>query len=180
MRILLCCFFLELGRERDLRETGKKTGWRYHYDLYLAVMMVRWSPNLQVLVWVVVAQLVVHKCGECGQPLPDSYKPPSNEPWTTGIFGCGEDMDSCELSFLLLHISFTYLIFYFVFLLKLTDIWVSYCLLKIHDRWRLQCPNIWFGTLIVSKYLSHNNLSKDKVNPNELLSWSRNPRIPSR
>jgi hypothetical protein len=67
-----------------------------------------------------VPQLVVHKCGECGQPLPDSYKPPSNEPWTTGIFGCGEDMDSCELSFLLLHnldpslISFTYLIFYFV------------------------------------------------------------------
>jgi hypothetical protein len=45
-----------------------------------------------------VPQLVVHRCAECGQPLPESYEPPSNEPWTTGIFGCGQDMDSCELS----------------------------------------------------------------------------------
>jgi len=41
-----------------------------------------------------VPQLVVHRCAECGQPLPESYEPPSNEPWTTGIFGCGQDMDS--------------------------------------------------------------------------------------
>jgi Cys-rich protein (TIGR01571 family) len=46
-----------------------------------------------------VPQLVVHKCAECGQPLPDSYEPPSNEPWTTGILGCGEDMDSCWRGF---------------------------------------------------------------------------------
>ncbi|KMZ58409.1 plant cadmium resistance 1 [Zostera marina] len=42
-----------------------------------------------------VPQLDVHRCNECGQPLPESYSPPSNEPWTTGIFGCSEDPDSC-------------------------------------------------------------------------------------
>ncbi|KAL6321810.1 hypothetical protein AAG906_035507 [Vitis piasezkii] len=42
-----------------------------------------------------VPQLNVHKCNECGQPLPESYEPPANEPWTTGIFGCAEDTESC-------------------------------------------------------------------------------------
>ncbi|KAK6926407.1 PLAC8 motif-containing protein, partial [Dillenia turbinata] len=42
-----------------------------------------------------VPQLAVQKCHECGQPLPESYAPPANEPWTTGIFGCAEDTDSC-------------------------------------------------------------------------------------
>ena len=46
------------------------------------------------MVW----QLVVHRCNECGQPLPESYEPPGNEPWTTGIFGCGEDLDSCTIT----------------------------------------------------------------------------------
>ncbi|GLJ30408.1 hypothetical protein SUGI_0601740 [Cryptomeria japonica] len=44
-----------------------------------------------------VPQLVVHRCRECGQPLPESYEPPANEPWTTGICGCAEDPDSCWL-----------------------------------------------------------------------------------
>lgn len=46
-----------------------------------------------------VPQLVVHRCNECGQPLPESYEPPGNEPWTSGIFGCGEDIDSCKIGF---------------------------------------------------------------------------------
>lgn len=42
-----------------------------------------------------VPQLVVHKCNECGQVLPESFEPPADEPWTSGIFGCAEDKDSC-------------------------------------------------------------------------------------
>ncbi|VFQ80544.1 unnamed protein product [Cuscuta campestris] len=42
-----------------------------------------------------VHQLSARKCNECGQPLPESFAPPADEPWTTGIFGCTEDMDSC-------------------------------------------------------------------------------------
>lgn len=43
-----------------------------------------------------VWQLNVRKCNECGQPLPESFEPPANEPWTTGIFGCAEDTESCK------------------------------------------------------------------------------------
>jgi len=42
-------------------------------------------------------QLAVHKCMECGQPLPESYTPPSDEAWMTGIFGCAEDRENCKL-----------------------------------------------------------------------------------
>ncbi|XP_040995486.1 cell number regulator 6-like [Juglans microcarpa x Juglans regia] len=42
-----------------------------------------------------VPQLVVHRCNECGQPLPESYQPPADEDWTTGICGCAEDTESC-------------------------------------------------------------------------------------
>ncbi|XP_076898629.1 cell number regulator 6-like isoform X1 [Bidens hawaiensis] len=42
-----------------------------------------------------VPQLSVRKCNECGQPLPESFEPPAVEPWTTGIFGCAEDTESC-------------------------------------------------------------------------------------
>ncbi|KAJ7949513.1 Cell number regulator 6 [Quillaja saponaria] len=42
-----------------------------------------------------VPQLAAHKCRECGQVLPESYAPPADEPWTTGIFGCAEDRESC-------------------------------------------------------------------------------------
>ncbi|XP_062092181.1 cell number regulator 6-like [Humulus lupulus] len=42
-----------------------------------------------------VPQLNVRKCNECGQALPESFEPPADEPWTTGIFGCSEDRDSC-------------------------------------------------------------------------------------
>ncbi|MBA0609175.1 hypothetical protein Godav_021283 [Gossypium davidsonii] len=37
----------------------------------------------------------VRKCNECGQPLPENFEPPAVEPWTTGIFGCAEDTESC-------------------------------------------------------------------------------------
>lgn len=43
-----------------------------------------------------VPQLEVHRCSECGQPLPESYEPPANEDWSTGIFGCAEDPESCK------------------------------------------------------------------------------------
>ncbi|KAI4356685.1 hypothetical protein L6164_000689 [Bauhinia variegata] len=42
-----------------------------------------------------VPQLNVHRCHECGQPLPESYQPPADEDWTTGICGCAEDTESC-------------------------------------------------------------------------------------
>ncbi|KAG5228560.1 cell number regulator [Salix suchowensis] len=42
-----------------------------------------------------VPQLSVRKCNECGQPLPENFEPPGDEPWTTGIFGCAEDTESC-------------------------------------------------------------------------------------
>ncbi|CAK8575412.1 unnamed protein product [Lathyrus sativus] len=42
-----------------------------------------------------VPQLAVRKCPECRQPLPESYAPPADEPWMTGIFGCIEDRESC-------------------------------------------------------------------------------------
>ncbi|CAI9092037.1 OLC1v1027176C1 [Oldenlandia corymbosa var. corymbosa] len=42
-----------------------------------------------------VPQLRVRKCCECGQALPESFEPPADEPWTTGICGCAEDTESC-------------------------------------------------------------------------------------
>jgi hypothetical protein len=30
------------------------------------------------------------------QVLPETYEPPSDENWTTGIFGCAEDPESCK------------------------------------------------------------------------------------
>lgn len=54
----------------------------------------------------VVMQLNVRKCNECGQALPESFEPPADENWTTGIFGCAEDRESCKLP----HISTTLLI----------------------------------------------------------------------
>ncbi|CAF1753110.1 unnamed protein product [Brassica napus] len=41
-----------------------------------------------------VPHLAVHKCNECGQALPENFEAPADEPWTTGIFGCTEDMSS--------------------------------------------------------------------------------------
>ncbi|URE14797.1 cell number regulator 6-like [Musa troglodytarum] len=43
-----------------------------------------------------VPQLEVRRCAECGQPLPESYEPPADEAWTTGICGCAEDPESCR------------------------------------------------------------------------------------
>lgn len=54
------------------------------------------------------AQLNVQKCHECGQPLPESFQPPADEPWTTGIFGCTEDRDSCKSD---MRTSFSLLVF---------------------------------------------------------------------
>lgn len=45
-----------------------------------------------------IGQLSVDKCAECGQPLPERYQPPADEDWTTGIFGCAEDPESCKRS----------------------------------------------------------------------------------
>ncbi|GJP31503.1 hypothetical protein CLOM_g12571 [Closterium sp. NIES-68] len=42
-----------------------------------------------------VPQLEVQRCIECGQVLPQSYEPPQDEPWTTGIFACFKDQRSC-------------------------------------------------------------------------------------
>ncbi|KAK4755628.1 hypothetical protein SAY87_009385 [Trapa incisa] len=42
-----------------------------------------------------VPQLIVHRCHECGQTLPESYQPPADEDWTTGICGCADDTESC-------------------------------------------------------------------------------------
>ncbi|KAG5554253.1 hypothetical protein RHGRI_011947 [Rhododendron griersonianum] len=36
------------------------------------------------------------KCDRCRQPLPENFTPLADEPWTTGIFGCAEDPDSCR------------------------------------------------------------------------------------
>ncbi|RRT54586.1 hypothetical protein GW17_00061821 [Ensete ventricosum] len=44
-----------------------------------------------------VPQLEVRRCAECGQPLPESYQPPGDEAWTTGICGCSEDPESCKI-----------------------------------------------------------------------------------
>ncbi|KAF8099696.1 hypothetical protein N665_0238s0025 [Sinapis alba] len=43
-----------------------------------------------------VPQLNVRKCHECMQVLPETYEPPSDENWTTGIFACAEDPESCR------------------------------------------------------------------------------------
>ncbi|KAJ0113394.1 hypothetical protein Patl1_00160 [Pistacia atlantica] len=43
-----------------------------------------------------VPQLNVQRCCECGQVLPESYEPPADEDWTTGIFGCAEDTESYD------------------------------------------------------------------------------------
>ncbi|KAK9120599.1 hypothetical protein Syun_018216 [Stephania yunnanensis] len=42
-----------------------------------------------------VPQLEIRRCHECGQTLPESYEPPANEDWSTGIFACTEDTESC-------------------------------------------------------------------------------------
>ncbi|KAK6155877.1 hypothetical protein DH2020_010125 [Rehmannia glutinosa] len=43
-----------------------------------------------------VPQLNAPRCNECGQPLPESYQAPADEPWTTGIFECAQDAESCR------------------------------------------------------------------------------------
>ncbi|XP_052193373.1 cell number regulator 6 [Diospyros lotus] len=48
-----------------------------------------------------VAALTSRRCVECGQTLPPSYQPPADEDWSTGIFGCAEDTDSCWTGLLL-------------------------------------------------------------------------------
>jgi len=50
-----------------------------------------WFMNFDAL------QSLLRKCYECRQPLPESYEPPADEPWMTGIFGCVEDRESCML-----------------------------------------------------------------------------------
>ncbi|KAK1558744.1 hypothetical protein Q3G72_006130 [Acer saccharum] len=40
-----------------------------------------------------VPQLNIHRCVECGQVLPESYEPPADEDWATGIGGELDTMD---------------------------------------------------------------------------------------
>ncbi|XP_019197225.1 PREDICTED: cell number regulator 6-like [Ipomoea nil] len=42
-----------------------------------------------------IDRFTCRRCPECGQPLPKSHQPPADEDWTTGIFGCTEDLESC-------------------------------------------------------------------------------------
>ncbi|XP_028055306.1 cell number regulator 6-like [Camellia sinensis] len=42
-----------------------------------------------------MSELTARRCQECGQTLPPTYQPPADEDWSTGIFGCTEDTDSC-------------------------------------------------------------------------------------
>lgn len=59
-----------------------------HFPLY--------SPFVFILISIIVSQFIVHRCEECGQPLPESYQPPADEDWSTGIFGFAEDPESCK------------------------------------------------------------------------------------
>ncbi|KAI4970769.1 hypothetical protein ZWY2020_001683 [Hordeum vulgare] len=43
-------------------------------------------------------QLEGRRCGECGHVFSKSYEPPADEPWTTRIFGCTDDPESCTCS----------------------------------------------------------------------------------
>ncbi|CAN6311911.1 unnamed protein product [Urochloa humidicola] len=42
-----------------------------------------------------VPELEVQKCEACRQVLPPGFHPPADEAWSTGIFGCAEDCESC-------------------------------------------------------------------------------------
>lgn len=53
---------------------------------------------------------MVHRCNECGQPLPETYEPPGTEPWTSGIFGCADDMDTCTTPTLFLVLRFAFVV----------------------------------------------------------------------
>ncbi|WMV20122.1 hypothetical protein MTR67_013507 [Solanum verrucosum] len=67
----------------------------------LVVLVLLFHPPLSCFLLLMsrvihlIGQLAGRKCHECGQPLPESFEPPADEPWTTGIFGCAEDKDSC-------------------------------------------------------------------------------------
>lgn len=52
-----------------------------------------------IIDYILRSQLTARRCEQCGQPLPQSYTPPADEDWTTGIFGCAEDNESCKLHF---------------------------------------------------------------------------------
>lgn len=43
-----------------------------------------------------IPQLNVRRCSECGQPLPETYEAPADEDWTTGIYACADDPESCR------------------------------------------------------------------------------------
>ncbi|KVH91223.1 cell number regulator 6-like [Cynara cardunculus var. scolymus] len=42
-----------------------------------------------------IHELHARRCPECGQSLPASYESPADEDWSTGIFSCADDPDSC-------------------------------------------------------------------------------------
>ncbi|CAI9277899.1 unnamed protein product [Lactuca saligna] len=42
-----------------------------------------------------IHELQARRCPECGQALPSTYEPPADEDWSTGIFSCADDSESC-------------------------------------------------------------------------------------
>lgn len=61
---------------------------------------IHYKTLVSLIFFFFFCQLNVRKCNECGQPLPESFEFPAVEPWSTGIFGCTEDKDSCKFTYL--------------------------------------------------------------------------------
>ncbi|XP_028055305.1 uncharacterized protein LOC114259490 [Camellia sinensis] len=70
-------------------------------DLHTLSMIQLWDscncqgPRKFVVQHLQFDKLTARRCQECGQTLPPTYQPPADEDWSTGIFGCTEDTDSC-------------------------------------------------------------------------------------
>lgn len=60
------------------------------------VYNVKICQNPYILLTLLELQLNVRTCNACRQRLPVNFVPPAVEPWTTGIFDCTEDTESCK------------------------------------------------------------------------------------
>lgn len=63
-----------------------------HVFYFLCDYIYKFLMHKHQFIW----QVNARKCIECGQPLPQSYQPPADEDWSTGICGCAEDPESCK------------------------------------------------------------------------------------
>lgn len=80
-------------------------------------------------------QLAVRQCDVCGQDLPENFETPADEPWTTGIFGCTEDMTSCKFFFSIIKTQIR-----FDLVRNLGEMWFFFTV------WQgLFCPSVLFG-----------------------------------